>query len=312
MTVYSYKRRKLPLKRGAVVALGFFDGMHVAHRALLRLAGERARIDGVPFGVFTFNTDSAIKKEESRIYSDKIRQDLITGEGADFTVTVDFSEISDMTAENFVRDVLIEDVGVGVAVSGFNFRFGKGASGDASELKRLMREYGADTLICDRYEMNGVTVSSTEIRARLCDGKIEEANALLGSPYRMQGEVQHGRGVGRALGFPTVNTVIPPSLVSLKNGVYRTAVVIDESIYTAITNVGICPTYEKREKHAETYIIDYKGDLYGSTLNIYFLNYLREEIRFSSENELIMQINIDKTKTLEIFGDVKWQEFGLN
>ncbi len=311
MTVYSYKRDTLPVKKGAVIALGFFDGVHTAHRKLLKTARDEAARLGVPFGVFTFDTESQIKIGEGRIYTGTIRERLIKNEGADFIISAQFSDISEMSAEEFVKKILIDEIGAQIAVSGFNFRFGKGAAGDASELKRLMRAYGGDALICERYEIDGVAVSSTAIKEMLKSGRIREANRLLGAPYRINGEVKHGRGVGKSLGFPTLNTNIGEGLVSLQRGVYRTAVSVGDRLYPAITNIGVCPTYEKRDLHAETYIINYSGDLYGFDTEIYFLNFLREEIEFPSEEQLIMQINIDKNIAIKEFDEIKWLELGL-
>ena len=311
MKLYEYKKNENFSGTDCVIALGFFDGMHLGHRMLLARAKRYAEKMKLPFGVFTFKTDSDIKKGEGRIYSDKARASLIESEGVDFMISADFSDLAEMSPEKFVTDVLIGGIKARVAVAGFNYRFGKDARGDAQMLSELMRADGGDALICEGYKVNGDVVSATEIRELLLSGEIEKANLLLGAPYRITGTVNHGRGVGSGMGFPTVNTSVKNGMINPKNGVYRTAVVIDGKIFTAITNVGVCPTFEKREIHHETYIIGYNGDLYDRDIEIYFLNYLREEIAFSSEKQLIMQITIDKSRAINEFGDITWQELGL-
>ena len=137
---------------------------------------------------------------------------------------------------------------------------------------------------------------------------VKAAREFLGMPYRIRAFVEHGNGVGKSLGFPTLNT---PAR-HLKNGVYRTATEIDGRLYPSLTNVGVCPTFEARTVHAETYIIDFSGDLYGKSVRIFFLDYLREEKAFSNEKELILQINVDKNRVISENGDMTWQEIGLS
>ena len=136
-------------------------------------------------------------------------------------------------------------------------------------------------------------VSTTAIKKCLSDGKLKEATAMLGSPYFIRSYVEHGRGVGKTLGFPTLNTDLGGRVAFLKNGVYKTETEIDGKRYSSLTNVGICPTFESRPAHAETFIIDFDGDLYGSAVKIYFHSFIREEQKFSSPDELIKRINKD-------------------
>ena len=296
---------------GCVIALGFFDGVHLGHRELLRSARERAEAMKLPLGVFTFTTDSPIKKGK-KIYSDSERCALLREAGADFALICSFGEVSELSPEDFVLKVLIGKLSARVAVAGFNYRFGKGASGDAAALTHLMERAGGCALICEDVTLDGETVSTTRIKARLEAGEVAEAARLLGAPFRISGEVTHGNSVGRKLGFPTVNTSRDEWLLLPRRGVYRTATVIDGKVFSALTNVGSCPTFGDRDVHCETYILDFDGDLYGRNITVYFLDYLREEIRFESEKELIMQINIDKSRIIKENGDAKWQELGLN
>ena len=141
---------------------------------------------------------------------------------------------------------------------------------------------------------------------------MESANTALGVPYFITGGVLRGRGVGKKLGFPTVNLPHPPGRVKLKHGVYRCAALIDGEIYNAVTNVGTCPTFDLDDSHIEAHLIDFSGDLYDRDVKIYFLGYLREERRFDSPEALAKQIETDTRRTIEENGEKTWQEIGLN
>ena len=294
-----------------VMTLGFFDGVHIAHRDLIRKAREIADSKGIALGVFTFSSEGGLKPEAKRLYTTEEKIKIFEGLGVDFAVVADFASISSLSAEEFVKSALVRQMGCRAAVIGFNFRCGRGAEGDAQALCRLMAECGGECEVRRELTLDGQTVSTTLIRSCLEKGDVERATKLLGAPYRISSSAIHGRGVGKALGFPTVNTRLEPWRVDLRRGVYRTAVRADGVIYSALTNIGTCPTFEQRENHAETYILDFDGDLYGKTVDIYLLEYMREERRFESEKELIMQINVDKEQAIKKNGEIKWQELGL-
>ncbi len=286
-------------KSDCVLALGFFDGVHLGHRELLKQAKNKATELGLPLGVFTFASSGSIKSGALRIYGDDEKAHILSELSVDFVVFADFERLSVVSAEEFVRRVLTDELRARVAVAGFNYRFGKGASGDAEALSHLMAAMGAQALICEEYLLDGKTVSTTRIREALAAGNIKEAERLLGAPYRIAGKVCHGRGEGKRLGFPTLNTELKDGMLLPKRGVYHTAIKLDGKIYSSLTNVGTCPTFDPRAAHLETYILDFRGDLYDEDISIYFIDYLREERRFSSEKELIMQIIVDKNTILD-------------
>ena len=184
--------------------------------------------------------------------------------------------------------------------------------GESKKLKELMAAFGGDAMIFDEYPTKGRAVSSTLIRGLLVAGDCARANQLLGEPYFLTGVVSHGDGRGRTLGLPTVNTDIPETKLQPKAGVYRSRVMIDGAFFDSVTNIGTCPTFAEREIHAETYIVNYSGNLYGEKIRIFFLGYLREEKKFESPNELIMQINVDKKQAIQENGDLTWQAIGQN
>jgi riboflavin kinase/FMN adenylyltransferase len=217
-----------------------------------------------------------------------------------------------LAAENFVTDFLIRSLGAAVAVCGYNFKFGKGASGDSETLCKLMKSSGAEAEVVEEYKADGVPLSSTYIRTLLSERRIREAAKLLGKPYFISGMVSHGLGLGKKLGIPTVNVELPSGRFVLPAGVYATLTAIGDKLFPSLTNVGVCPTFNERQIHTETFILNFNDDVYNENIRIYFVDFLRNEKKFSNAEELLMQINVDKTKTLKLFGDIKWQELGLN
>ena len=311
MIIYNYPdKEKLNIDKCAL-ALGFFDGVHIAHRDLLATARDAAKDRGLAFGIFTFASNGGIKSSAKRLFDDQEKAEIFDSLGADFVVYADFSKVAGLSPEDFVKKTLISDLNCHICVAGFNFRFGRGASGNSDDLSRLMAESGGEAIIKEEITAEGITLSATLIRELISDGKIEEANRYLGAPYYIKGRVTHGRADGRKLGFPTANIPIDGGKIIPKSGVYRSATVIDGRIYGCVSNVGVCPTLEGSERRLEAHIMDYSGDLYDKEIRVYLLGFLREERRFDSLESLKMQINIDKNRAIEENGDITWQELGL-
>lgn len=308
MKIYNYKPGTNIGKKTAV-ALGYFDGVHAAHRRLLSTAKQIAEKRGLLFTVFTFTAKAGVK-ENRLIYSTEEKLALLESLGVEAVVLADFADISEISAEIFAKDCLFGDMDCNVAVAGFDFRYGKCRAGNISILRTALEELGAECIVEPEHTIDGEKISSTKIKELLVQGDVESARKFLGYPYQLICTVEHGKGIGKKLGFPTVNTKLEPERAVLKRGVYRTAVEISGKLYTGITNIGTCPTFEERETHAETYIIGYSGSLYGEKIRILFLGRLRDEKKFNSPQELIMQINVDKNKAIEENGELKWQEFG--
>ena len=307
---YSYPE-KLNIT-GSAVALGYFDGVHVGHRELISLLVREAKAKKLKPYVFTFVDDLAkTKKTQSIIYNTEEKLKIFASLGVEGVVIANFSTISGLTPEAFVKEVLIDALGAELAISGYNFRFGKFAAAGSSELIELMEAFGKRALVLSEQKIDGKILSATVIRQLISEKKLDEATKMLGAPYCLEGTVEKGLGLGKVYGFPTVNLPLR-STAPLTTGVYRTAVKIGEKLYTGITNVGSCPTVCEREIHTETLIADFAGDLYGKTISIYFLGFLREEKRFDSVEALREQIYLDRDKSIEENGDLKWLEIGLN
>ena len=312
MNIINYKYPSDTTLRGIAVALGYFDGVHVGHRELIALLVSEAKKRGLSPYVLTFaDSISKTKNNQSTLYTAEEKIRIFESLGAEGVIVTDFSSVAELSPERFVSEVLIEALGTELAISGYNFRFGKGASADSQRLSELMRGLGKDAVILDEQRIDGKPISATAIRQLIYDKRLDEATRMLGVPYSIEGKVEKGLGLGKAYGFPTVNIPLREDS-PLSTGVYRTAVKIGKKLYTGITNIGKCPTVKEREVHSETLIADFEGDIYGENIRIYFLGYLRPEKRFDSIEELREQIYIDKEKSLKENGELTWLEIGLN
>lgn len=312
MDIKSYRYpEKLNIGKCAV-ALGYFDGVHIGHRELISLLVREAKAEGLKSYILTFEDNLAkTKKTQSVIYNTKEKLRIFESLGVDGVIVADFSSISGLSPESFVYDVLIDSLGVELAISGYNFRFGKFAAADSSRLIELMEDKGKRSLVLSERRVDGKPLSATVIRELIGEKRLDEANKMLGIPYYVEGTVERGLGLGTGFGFPTVNIPIRETS-PLASGVYRTAVKIGDRLYTGVTNVGSCPTVKEREIHTETLIADFDGNLYGQNIRIYFLGYLREERLFDSVDELRDQIYFDRNRSIEENGDLTWLATGLN
>ena len=312
MNIINYSHPDYTGLKNTAVALGYFDGVHVGHRELISLMVREAKAKGLSPYVLTFaDSLSKTKKTQSIIYNINEKIKIFESLGVDGVIIVDFASIVSISPESFVFDVIVKSLGAELAVSGYNFRFGKGASADSTRLVELMEDAGKSAIILSEQKVDGKTLSATVIRGLLSEKKIDEATKMLGVPYHVDGKVEKGLGLGKSYGFPTINIPIREDS-PLEVGVYRTAVKISNKFYTGITNIGTCPTIKEREVHAETLIADFNGNLYGENIRIYFLGYLRPEKRFDSVEELKAQIDFDKERSIKENGDLKWLENGLN
>ena len=310
MKKIKYTLGECMVPQGCVLALGFFDGVHLGHRELLKFTSEEAARRGIPSAVFTFSYGGGIKSGIQPIYSEEERELLLSSLGIEILIEADFASIKDVSPERFIKQSLLCDLRTEVAVVGYNYRFGAKGAGDASLLQQIMTECGAKARVFDEFTYDGVTVSSTRIRALLTEGNVKTAGRLLGLPYFLSGKIEHGRKDGTRFGYPTINVPARKGAVEIRKGVYLTAVKLGEKLYTGLTNVGECPSFGKREYHTETFLTDFSGDAYGMETKVYFLRFLRDELYFSSPDELGEQIKKDCAQAQMLKGELKWQELG--
>ena len=213
---------------------------------------------------------------------------------------VDFSQICNLTPEAFVDDILIKKFNASSVACGFNYRFGKDASGDAKALLRLCAEREIKVTVVDAVEYENETVSSTRIRQALREGRMKDVKNMLGRYFSYDFLVVHGDERGRVLGSPTINQFFDEDFAVPQFGVYASFTVVDGKKYPSVTNIGVRPTFKNSEKRSETNIIGFDGDLYGKHPEVFIVEKMREEMKFSSLDELKSQIDKDKESALAI------------
>ncbi len=292
-----------------MVALGNFDGVHLGHQVVLRRAVEEGRRRGVRVVAATFDPHPRAvlgpRVQPKLLTTLELRREALLRYGADEVRAIRFDEeFSKKSPEEFVREVLVGEIGAEAVVVGENFRFGHRAAGDLEELERLMRSLGAEAysvLVRSGDEKAGI--SSTRIRELVAGGEVEEAAKLLGRPYLLRGEVIVGDRRGRSIGFPTANVVPDPAVVVPARGVYAGFVRVGKAVHPACTNVGVAPTFERRKSRVEAYLIDFEGDLYERVVDVSFVRRIRAEKRFSGVDQLKEQIARDVEEARRITND---------
>lgn len=308
MTVYNLRTNEeiaLTDDMRICAALGNFDGVHLGHAEILEYAAKKP--DGATHSaVWTFRThpDVCRKKSDARILTScEQKFDLFRSFGIDIAILDDFENIADLSAEDFAQKTLYGKCRVRSAVCGFNYRFGKGASGSAGALVDLLAPLGAPVHVMPPKTLGGTVISSTEIRNRIENGEIAAANEMLGHPFAIFLPVTEGRKIGRTIGIPTINQVFPAYYAVPKFGVYACRCKVDGVPHIAISNVGVRPTVTdgKATVNCETHIIDFCGWLYGKKVQVDFYQFLRPEKKFDDLGKLKDQIERDIEKTKEYF-----------
>lgn len=289
-----------------VIALGFFDGVHVGHGALLRRVAEVARQTGATPSAVTFDhhPDNLVFGGTVPLINAPADREWLMRRyyGIQDIIVAHFDEkMMHMPWESFVEDYLVRGQGAVHLVAGHDFHFGDRGEGNPQRLREKCSELGVGCDIIGKVELDGVTVSSTYIRTLLERGEIERANAFLGHPHTLIHRVEHGKKLGRALGFPTVNLVFQPGVLIPAKGVYATLVhFADGTSRPAVTNIGTRPTVDDGDRiTVEGFILDFNGDLYGQTVRMEFYQYLREERRFPSLEALTAEVmrNAEQTRS---------------
>ena len=297
--------------RERVIALGFFDGVHLGHGALLRRAAEEARKRGCESAVFTF--DRPPKEVITGIpcpliNSPEDRAELVKRlYGIDEMIMVPFDDEMRTTPwDRFVTDILVGRYGAVHLVAGHDHHFGHRNQGSPELLKEKCAELGLGCDIIPAVTLNGVTVSSTHIRKLLEEGDVETARAFLGHPHVLTQTVGHGRQLGRTIGIPTANLVAPPHVLLPKRGVYAAKITLpDGRAFGGVTNVGVRPTVNNgQDVTVEPWILDFDGDLYGQAIRVEFFRRLRDERKFESLDALRSQIETDAGKTREAYPEM--------
>lgn len=260
------------------VALGDFDGMHLAHKTVTTGADK----------VIIFCVNNHFSLLQKSIFEKRYPN----------TVFASFDEIKNQSGEEFIDNTLIGRFGAGIILCGFNFRFGKNASWSALDMRKYLEDKDVWVRILEHQDYNGMPISSTRIRSCIANGKIKEANTMLGYNFTFEAPVIKGDQRGRTINFPTINQHLPEGLIVPKYGVYESRTFVDGKEYKSFTNIGIRPSWKVEKPLCETHIFDFDGDLYDKTIRVELVDYKREEKMFQSVEELKEQLDYDKSSII--------------
>ena len=284
-----------------VATTGFFDGLHKGHQKVLDCLCSTARKNGQKSAVVTFwpHPRTVLQKnaESFRLLTSlEEKRELISKFGVDDLIVVDFTkDFSKLSAEDFIKEYLIEKLNVDTLVVGYDHRLGNENISDSRSLPEIAQSLGIQCIKVGAFDDFGVAVSSTKIRNRLLDGEVVAANQMLGYNYILKGVVVMGMRIGRSLGFPTANMKLyEPLKIIPQNGVYAVKVAVNGESYIGMCNIGVRPTFGlSTERTIETHILNFNEDIYGLDIKIEFLERVRDEISFKSKDELVSQLRRD-------------------
>lgn len=293
------------MARKQVIALGFFDGVHLGHQALLRDCRRLSReLDCDAAAVtFTSHPDALVSgRAPSLINTPDDRERLLLSFGMDRVIALPFDNaMRTMAWRDFFR-LLLEEYHAAGLVCGHDFRFGNRGEGNAELLRRACAEAGIACIVVPEQKIDGITISSTHIRTLIEDGDLEEANRFLGHRHILTGSVVPGRQLGHRLGFPTANVLLPEGVVCPRRGVYASRIGLKGITRMAVTNVGSRPTVEGHQVRTESWVLDFDGDLYGREITLEFCAFLRPEHRFHDLDSLKEAVDHDAARAREFFG----------
>ncbi|WP_297515176.1 bifunctional riboflavin kinase/FAD synthetase [Flavobacterium sp.] len=296
-----------PKTIGTVLTLGTFDGVHLGHTKILNKITEAAKIMDLESVVLTFHPHprSVLQTDTPMHLLSCIdeKSNLISNAGIDHLVIHPFDKaFSQLTAEEFVTDILVKKFNLKKIVIGYDHRFGKNRTANIDDLTRFGAEFGFEVVQITAEEVNAITISSTKIRKALETGNCSAAQDYLGHPYTLSGTVVKGQQLGRTLGFPTANLqpCCEEKLIP-KNGVYVVRVSYDNRCYSGVLNIGNRPTVSGATRTIEVHLFDFSQEIYDAKLSLEFLKFLREEQRFESLDALKNQIINDKEQAIAYF-----------
>ena len=287
-----------------IVTIGTFDGIHIGHQKILKDLIKTAKKEGKKSVLLTFfpHPRMVLQKDNKILLLNTIEEKsgLLEKMGLDYLIIHPFSrEFSRLTALDFVRDVLVNKLNTSRLIIGYDHHFGKNREGNIHQLKEYSLLYDFKVEEIPAQDIDDVSVSSTKIRTALKDGNLKTANNYLGYHYMLNGTVVSGKKLGGTIGFPTANLEIKePYKLIPKTGVYIIKTHINTVLYTGIMNIGFNPTVLGKHQTIEAHLFDFNEDLYGKEIMIEFIYFLREEHKFKSIEELVVQLNIDKENAI--------------
>ncbi|MBU3840927.1 MAG: riboflavin biosynthesis protein RibF [Candidatus Ruminococcus intestinipullorum] len=280
----------------SAITLGKFDGLHKGHQKLIHRMQEISKEKDLTSIVFAFdmNRESLMTAEERCAYLEQT---------VDVLIFCPFSEeIQKMEAEEFISEILVKQLKVKSIVVGVDFRFGYEKRGDIHMLNCFAKKYGYSVEVLEKETYQEKEISSTYIKELLKKGDIELSKELLGYPYGCSGRVEHGKKLGRTLGFPTMNVPVQPNKIMPRFGVYACKIYLDDNWYCGVGNVGIKPTVSKENNTLlEVHVFGYTGDAYGKYVKVEFCKFIRPETKFHGVEELKLQVEKDIVSAKEFF-----------
>ncbi len=304
---YIYGTADIMRQGDCVVVLGNFDGVHKGHQKLFEIAKERAKAKELKTVVFSFQPHPTWvigNKRKALIMSRQDKKHMIGKLGIDELIEYPFTkQFASISPDTFFVDILMKRLKVKILVVGSNYYFGKGKTGTPSYLQEMGKKYNIEVCIVDAVKIGGHMISSSSIRSLILEGKIEEANEMLGHPYMIVGTVIQGKQLGRTIGFPTINIVADPDRVYPPNGVYATRVKVYNKVYMGMTNVGVNPTVSGKCKMIETHLFNFENNIYGEQVEVYFYHAIRLEQKFEDILALKNQIKQDQVEVQEFFAN---------
>lgn len=278
-----------------VIVLGFFDCIHLGHKALALCAKDYAVKYRIESALFTFSNDpSTVFGREKQIYTFDERIEALKSIGIDNIISAlldrDFADISPI---DFL-DMLTSTLNIRAVVVGEDYTFGKSAGGNMATLKSYCDSHGIDCIVMPFTLHNDRKISTRTLKNFVMTGRVNELNSLLSEPYFMLGTVEHERHVGTGMGFPTANIPIDVLRLTLADGIYATRILVDGNSYNSMTNIGSKPTFGVNKPSIETYIFDFDGDLYGKDVKLSFFERTRDVMKFESKDALKAQLIKDE------------------
>lgn len=308
---YFRNETQICIKEPTVVTLGKFDGLHMGHKFLFQYLLQFKK-EGLKTVLFTFDRPpgNEIDHHLHQVLTTNPEKEYVFETcGIDYLIEYPFThDVMEIEAEDFIV-MLIEKLNIKAIVAGEDFRFGYQRKGDPELLKKLSLKYNFKVEIVKKMQYLGEDISSTFVRREILKANMELATTLLGYPYFIQEIVKSGNRLGRQMGIPTINILPPAEKLMPPNGVYISKVEIEDQTFMGISNIGIKPSVEGIHPiTVETNIFNYNQDIYGKKVRVYFLSYLREEIKFESLEELKNQINLDITKAKNYWSEHQTNE----
>ena len=288
------------IPKGAVVAMGNFDGVHLGHRAVIAAALQMARAQGRPALALTFEPHPrrffSPHTPQFRLTDEAAKLRLLAGTGLSGAVVMKFDKArAGTTAQDFIHHELIERLGVSGIAVGYDFHFGKGRVGSPGLLVNEAPRLGIEVDVQPHVDIEERPVSSSAIRMALAEGQIDDATRMLGGPWFVSGEVIHGEKRGRDLGYPTANIRLDDDC-GLRHGIYAVRVGRGAERFDAVASFGRRPTFDNGAPLLEVFLFDFKGDLYGTALDVAFIGFIREELKFDDVEALVARMDDDSAR----------------